>query len=116
MFIRIRHMRDDERGMSVVFVCVGLMSFVAATTLAIDVGMLMTSRSQAQNSADAGALAGATALVLRQLRRSVGGWSRGAERDQHRDAQRGDGRGRVGHAGGRDVSRRRHPARPTACT
>jgi hypothetical protein len=31
--------------------------------LAIDVGMLMTARSQAQNSADAGALAGATALV-----------------------------------------------------
>jgi hypothetical protein len=32
--------------------------------LAIDVGMLMTSRNQAQNSADAGALAGATALVF----------------------------------------------------
>jgi hypothetical protein len=32
--------------------------------LAIDVGMLMTARSQAQNSADAGALAGATALVF----------------------------------------------------
>src|ERR671920_1482667 len=29
----------------------------------IDVGMVMTARSQAQNSADAGALAGATALV-----------------------------------------------------
>ena len=64
MFIPIRHIRDDERGMSVVFVCVGLMSFVAATTLAIDVGMLMTSRNQAQNAADAGALAGATALVF----------------------------------------------------
>jgi len=32
--------------------------------LAIDVGMLMTARSQAQNSADAGALAGATALLF----------------------------------------------------
>ena len=32
--------------------------------LAIDVGMLMTARNQAQNSADAGALAGATALVF----------------------------------------------------
>jgi hypothetical protein len=31
--------------------------------LAIDVGMLMTARNQAQNSADAGALAGATALL-----------------------------------------------------
>ena len=32
--------------------------------LAIDVGMLMTARNQAQNSADAGALAGATALLF----------------------------------------------------
>jgi len=39
------------------------MSFFAATTLAIDVGLFMTARAQAQNSADAGALAGATALV-----------------------------------------------------
>jgi hypothetical protein len=32
--------------------------------LAVDVGMLMTARNQAQNSADAGALAGATALAF----------------------------------------------------
>ena len=53
----------DERGMSIVVVGLGLAGFVAATTLAIDVGMFMTARSQAQNSADAGALAGATALA-----------------------------------------------------
>ena len=52
----------DERGLSLVFVGVGFMAFLAATTLAIDVGMFMTARSQAQNSADAGALAGALAL------------------------------------------------------
>ena len=34
----------------------GFMAFLAATTLAIDVGMYMVARSQAQNSADAGAL------------------------------------------------------------
>jgi hypothetical protein len=39
------------------------MAFFAATTLAIDVGMFMAARAQAQNSADAAALAGATALV-----------------------------------------------------
>jgi putative Flp pilus-assembly TadE/G-like protein len=39
------------------------MGFLAASMLAIDVGMLMTARNQAQNSADAGALAGATALA-----------------------------------------------------
>jgi hypothetical protein len=40
------------------------MAFMAATTLAVDVGMFMTARSQAQNAADAGALAGAVALVF----------------------------------------------------
>jgi Flp pilus assembly protein TadG len=54
----------DERGMSYVFVGLGFMAFLAATTLAIDVGMFMTARSQAQNSADAGALSGAIALVF----------------------------------------------------
>ena len=50
--------------MSLVFVGVGFMAFLAATTLAIDVGMFATARSQAQNSADAGALAGAVALYF----------------------------------------------------
>jgi Putative Flp pilus-assembly TadE/G-like len=63
MTTRMRHLRDDERGMSLVFVCVGFTSLLAATTLAIDVGMFMNSRNQAQNSADAGALAGAVALA-----------------------------------------------------
>jgi hypothetical protein len=53
----------DETGMSMVFVSVGFMAFFAATTLAIDVGMFMTSRTQAQSAADAAALAGATAFV-----------------------------------------------------
>jgi Flp pilus assembly protein TadG len=60
---RIRRLRDDESGMSLVYVAIGFMTFMAASTLAIDVGMFMTARSQAQNSADAGALAGAVALV-----------------------------------------------------
>jgi Flp pilus assembly protein TadG len=50
--------------MSLVWTGIGFMAFFAATTLAIDVGMFMTARSQAQNSADAGALAGVTALVF----------------------------------------------------
>jgi Flp pilus assembly protein TadG len=54
---------NDETGMSMVFISVGFLAFFAATTLAIDVGMFMTARTQAQNSADAAALAGATALV-----------------------------------------------------
>jgi len=71
---RLHHLRRDERGMSFVFVGIGFLAFVAATTLAIDVGMFMTARSQAQTAADAGALAGATALVFNDFDdRSAGG-------------------------------------------
>lgn len=61
---RLRRLRRDESGMSYVFIGMGMMAFLSASMLAIDVGMLMTSRNQAQNSADAGALAGATALLF----------------------------------------------------
>jgi Putative Flp pilus-assembly TadE/G-like len=59
-----RQVRRDERGMTFVIVGLGFMAFMASTTLAIDVGMFMTARSQAQNSADAGALAGAVAMAF----------------------------------------------------
>ncbi len=49
--------------MSLVYLAIGFMTFLGASTLAIDVGMFMTARTQAQNSADAGALAGVVALV-----------------------------------------------------
>ena len=58
----LTRLHRDEHGMSMVFVGVGFMAFLAATTLAIDVGMFMTARAQAQTSADSGALAGALAL------------------------------------------------------
>src|SRR3954466_6928313 len=71
---RIQRLRRDQSGMSLVFIGLGMMAFVSASMLAIDVGMLMTARSQAQNSADAGALAGATALVYDSFTdRSAGG-------------------------------------------
>ena len=59
----LHHLAHDERGMSLVFVCLSFMAFLSATTLAIDVGMFMNSRAQAQNAADAGALSGAVALA-----------------------------------------------------
>ena len=59
----LRKLRD-ESGMSYVFVGLSFMAFISASILAIDVGMLMTARNQAQNSADAGALAGAVALAF----------------------------------------------------
>jgi Flp pilus assembly protein TadG len=64
MHARIRHLGRDQRGATLIIVGAGFMAFMAATTLAIDVGMFMTARSQAQNSADSGALAGAVALVF----------------------------------------------------
>src|SRR5262245_48329624 len=64
MLKRIRKFWRDERGMSFAFVGIGMVTFMAATTLAVDVGMFMTARTQAQTSADAGALAGVTALVF----------------------------------------------------
>jgi Flp pilus assembly protein TadG len=60
---RFHRIGRDERGMSYVFIGLGMTAFMSASMLAIDVGMLMTARNQAQNSADAGALAGATALL-----------------------------------------------------
>lgn len=61
---RLLRLRRDESGMSYVFIGMSMMAFMSASMLAIDVGMLMTARNQAQNSADAGALAGATALTF----------------------------------------------------
>jgi Flp pilus assembly protein TadG len=59
----LNRLHRDERGMSLVFVALGFMSFLAAATLAIDVGMFMTARAQAQTAADAAALAGAVSLA-----------------------------------------------------
>ena len=61
---RLQRIGKDESGMTYVFMGLGMMAFLSASMLAIDVGMLMTARSQAQNAADAGALAGATALLF----------------------------------------------------
>src|SRR5437763_4520018 len=54
----------DDRGMTLIFVGLGMVAFMSATMLALDVGNLMVARTQAQASADAGALAGATALMF----------------------------------------------------
>jgi hypothetical protein len=71
---RLRHLRDDERGISLLYIGTGFLAFFAATSLAIDVGMLMTARTQTQNAADGGALGGAIALALDSFDdRSAGG-------------------------------------------
>jgi hypothetical protein len=53
----------DERGMTLVFVGMSFVALMSAAMLALDVGMMMVARTQSQNAADAGALAGAVALT-----------------------------------------------------
>lgn len=60
---RLCQLRDDESGQTLVYIAIGFMTFVAASTVAVDLGTFMTARTQAQSAADAGALAGAAALV-----------------------------------------------------
>jgi Flp pilus assembly protein TadG len=58
-----RHrLRRDERGISVLIVALTLVTLVVMAALAIDLGDVRQVRSQEQNAADAGALAGAQDL------------------------------------------------------
>lgn len=57
-----RSMRSDERGAVLVHVAIAVIGLLALTALTFDMGIKWVGRSQAQNAADAGALAGAVAL------------------------------------------------------
>ena len=54
----------NERGAILIQVAVAMIGLLAFSTLVIDYGIMWMSRRQAQNSADAGALAGAIALAF----------------------------------------------------
>jgi Flp pilus assembly protein TadG len=60
---RLQTRLRDERGMTLVMVATGMIAFLSATMLAVDVGMLMVARTESQTAADAGAMAGAVALA-----------------------------------------------------
>ena len=60
----LRRRDGGERGYVLIHTAVGLAAFMSASMLAVDVGMFMVARTQAQSAADAGALAAATALVF----------------------------------------------------
>lgn len=62
--IRMRRSWRDERGMTLIFVGMSFVALMSAVMLSVDVGTMMVARSQSQNAADAGALAGAVALVF----------------------------------------------------
>ena len=58
-----RHRADGEHGAVLVHVAFALIALTAFTTFVVDYGVFWVSRRQAQNAADAGALAGAIALA-----------------------------------------------------
>jgi hypothetical protein len=53
----------DQRGAVLVHTAIAMLALIAFCALAIDYGALLVSRSQAQNAADAAALAGASSLA-----------------------------------------------------
>jgi Flp pilus assembly protein TadG len=52
-----------ERGATIVLVALAMTALLSVVALAIDIGMLLNSRSEAQRAADAGAMAGAQSLI-----------------------------------------------------
>jgi Flp pilus assembly protein TadG len=59
MFERVR----DERGATLVLVALGLAVFLGMVALAVDLGMMLSARTESQRVADAAALAGAGSLI-----------------------------------------------------
>jgi Flp pilus assembly protein TadG len=59
-----RERRRDERGAVLVHVAISLTALLAFGALVVDLGVKWVARGQAQNAADAGALAAAVALSL----------------------------------------------------
>lgn len=63
MYQRLRAMLPEEGGGVIVLVALSMAVLLSSMALAIDVGLLMTARSEAQRVADAAALAGASAFL-----------------------------------------------------
>jgi hypothetical protein len=63
MFLRRNRTGERERGSTIVFVAVSMIVLIAIAGLAVDLVWLYTARSEAQRTADAAALAGASAFV-----------------------------------------------------
>jgi Putative Flp pilus-assembly TadE/G-like len=68
----MREQRPSDRGVSIVMIAVGMVFVLGMAGLGVDLASLYVGRSQAQRAADAGALAGAQALVTEGCTSSVG--------------------------------------------
>jgi hypothetical protein len=60
---RLRRHVTSERGAVLVHAAIGMIGLVAFSTFAVDYGVMWTARRQAQNAADAAALAGAISMA-----------------------------------------------------
>ena len=54
----------NERGATILVVALSMLGLLSVMALAVDVGMLLTARAEAQRAADSAALAGAGALIF----------------------------------------------------
>ena len=63
---RLRQTPDGEQGAILVHMALAMLALLSFLTIVVDYGVFWTSRGQSQNSADAGALAGALALAYDQ--------------------------------------------------
>jgi Flp pilus assembly protein TadG len=74
---------QSERGAILLHVAIGIIVLIAFLTFVVDYGVMWVGRRQAQNAADAGALAGAIAMAF-----DVNGWTDRAETGPARSAAR----------------------------
>jgi Flp pilus assembly protein TadG len=65
-----RSTRRSNRGAILINVAIGLMVFIGVSAFVVDYGVMWVGRNQAQNAADAGALAGAVAMAF-----DTNGWT-----------------------------------------
>lgn len=64
MFLRASYERSrDERGAVLIYIAISLVGLLGFSALVVDYGVMWAARRQAQNAADAGALAGAISLA-----------------------------------------------------
>lgn len=61
---RSKRVLGNSRGVSMVLMAITMVALLSATALAIDIGMLLNARTEAQRAADAAALAGAGSLIV----------------------------------------------------
>ena len=122
---------ENDRGAALIHVAAALLALMAFSTFVMDYGVYWSARRQAQNAADAAALAGAVALGLRRRTRSTSG---PAVRERTSRSQRNlvfgqqaavecghrhhvpDLPGRSGHVHPGDVYRRRPVAMRCRCS